>query len=79
MDDTGVTLHVDMRNYLDNVSEEYLDEILDNCDDDLKCVFDEIKGQEFDLPNFSIDDRWTPDVNERFFNEMLEDRLSEIR
>lgn len=78
MDDTGVTLHVDMRNYLDNVSEEYLDEILDNCDDDLKCVFDEIKGQEFDLPNFSIDDRWTPDVNERFFNEVLEDRLSEI-
>ena len=79
MDHTGVTLHVDMRNYLDNVSEEYLDEILDNCDDDLKCVFDEIKGQEFDLPNFSIDDRWTPDVDERFFNEVLEDRLSEIR
>ena len=78
MDDTGVTLHIDMRNYLDNVSEEYLDEILDNCDDDLKCVFDEIKGQEFELPNFSIDDRWTPDIDERFFNEMLDSRLSEI-
>ena len=79
MDDTGVTLHIDMRNYLDNLSEEYLDEYMDNCNDDLKCVFYEIKGQEFDLPNFSIDDRWTPDVNERFFNELLEDRLSEIR
>lgn len=78
MDDTGVTLHVDMRNYLGGISEEYLDEYMDNCDDDLKCVFNEIKGQEFELPKFSIDDRWTPDVNERFFNEMFSDRLSEI-
>jgi len=79
MDDTGVTLHVDVRNYLDSVSEEYLDEYMDNCNDDLKCVFNEIISQEFDLlPKFSIDDRWTPDIEERLFNEMLSDRLSEI-
>ena len=74
MDDTGVILHVD----LSNIGDEYFDEYMDRCDDDLKCVFGEAIGDEIDKPKFHIDDRWSPYVNRQYFNETLDYRLSEI-
>ena len=79
MDDTGVILHIDMSKYLDEIRDEYLDDYLDRCDDDLKCVFGEVIDNEIDRPKFYVDDRWSPDVNRQYFNETLEDRLSEIQ
>ena len=79
MDDTGVILHIDMSKYLDEIRDEYLDDYLDRCDNDLKCVFGEVIGDEIDKPKFYVDDRWSPDVNRQYFNETLEYRLSEIQ
>jgi hypothetical protein len=78
MDDTGVIIHVDMSKYLEDLNDEWYDDYMDRCDDDLICVFGEMIGNEIDRPKFSIDDRWYPDVNTRYFNEILEDRLSDI-
>jgi hypothetical protein len=42
-------------------------------------VFDELMGDYYEKPDFRIDDRWTPDVDERYFNEILNDYLGDVR
>jgi hypothetical protein len=64
---------------IDYNGEEYLDELMGDCNEDPLCVLKEAIGNEyFEKPKFDIDDRWTPDVNVNYFNEILKDRLSEI-
>lgn len=80
MNDEGVTLQVDVSKYLDEVGETQFDEFLENCDDDIKCVFYEIvSGDYIKKPKWDPDDRWYPDVNEGYFNEMLSDYLDDAR
>lgn len=78
MDDTGVVLRVDMGKYLDDLEDDVYEEIADRCNDDLKCMFDEMIGEWIDKPNFRYDDRYYPDVDERYFNELLQERLDKI-
>lgn len=79
MDDTGVVLRVDMGKYLDDLEEDVYEEISDRCDDDLKCMFDEMIGDWIDKPDFRFDDRYYyPDIDDRYFNELLQERLDEI-
>ena len=79
MDDSGVKLRVDVSNFIDSVGEDYLDEYMENCNDDIKCLFEELVGQgDIDRPRFSVDDRWYPSIDTNEFNEILSDRLSEI-
>jgi hypothetical protein len=56
-----------------------LDDYFERCDDSYECVFDELMGDYYGKPNFRVDDRWTPDVNEDYFNEILNDYLGDIR
>jgi hypothetical protein len=81
MNDEGVTLRIDLQKVIDDVSpdEDDLDEMYDRCDDSPECVFRELIGDYYDKPNFYVDSRWSPDVNENYFNEVLYDRLSDIR
>ena len=64
----------------DDLSSE-LDNYFDNCNDNYQCVFEELMGEYNDKPDFrrKIDDRWTPDVNEDYFNEILNDYLGDVR
>lgn len=78
-DDSGVTLELDIRQFWENVDVRYLDGYFDDCGLDMKCIFGELRYNEWiELPEFSTDDRWTPDVNENFFNELLNDRLNDL-
>lgn len=79
MDDSGVVLRVNMGNYLDDLEEDVYEDISDRCNDELDCMFIEMIGEWIDKPNFSFEDRYYhPDIDERYFNELLQEGLDEI-
>jgi hypothetical protein len=79
MDYEGVKITIDVSNFIDDYREEYLDEVMENCDEDPECIFEEgIGNGDIDKPKFSVDDRNEPDINERIFNEVFRDFLSEV-
>jgi hypothetical protein len=90
LNDTGMEIEVNLDYFVDKaldegyVSEEGLEEIYTSCDEDTdqernSCIFSELLYNDYiDKPNFSLDDRYTPDVNHNNFNEILNDRLHEI-
>jgi hypothetical protein len=80
MDDSGVVLRVNVGKYIDDLEEDVYEEISDRCDDDMSCMFDEMIGEWVDKPDFRFDDRYySPDIDNRYFNELLQERLDEIR
>jgi hypothetical protein len=81
LNDEGAVITVDLQKVIDNhgVSEDDLDDYFERCEDGYECIFDELMGDYYDKPDFRIDDRWTPDVNERYFNEILNDYLGDVR
>ena len=79
MDDSGVVLRVDMGKYLDDLEEDVYEEFSDRCNEELECIFDEMIGEWIDKPDFRYDDRFTPSVDDRYFNELLQDGIGYIR
>ena len=79
MDDTGVDIEVNVEPFLNQISDEWQDDVLERCNDDMSCVFAElVYDGTIDKPKFDIDDRWTPDIDDNYFNSMVKDRLSEF-
>jgi hypothetical protein len=80
MNDEGVTLRIDLKNIINEtgVLEDELDEFYEKCNDDLQCVFGELLGDYFDKPEFQLDDRWYPTIDEKNFNSILRDYLNDI-
>jgi hypothetical protein len=79
MDDTGVDIEVNVEPFLNQISDEWQDDVLERCDDDISCVFAELLYDgTIDKPKFDIDDRWTPDIDDDYFNSMVKDRLLEF-
>jgi len=79
MDDEGVTLEIDLSNFLEGLDEDYYDNLFEECNDDPSCVFERlIYNGDIDKPDWSFDDRYYPDINESEFNYILSDRLGEI-
>jgi hypothetical protein len=80
LNDDGARIVIDLNEYCNKigVSEDDLDSYFENCEDDLYCVFNEILGAYRDKPDFNIDSRWSPDIDERNFNNILDDRLNDI-
>ena len=79
MDDSGVDIEVNVEPFLNQISDEWQDDVLERCNDDMSCVFAElVYDGTIDKPKFDIDDRWTPDIDDDFFNSMVKDRLSEF-
>lgn len=72
-----VTFTVDVEQFL-SLDDVYNDDLYERCEDDITCVFDEMIGDgDINKPSFSPDERWYPDVDEKNFNEILSERLSE--
>jgi hypothetical protein len=42
-------------------------------------MFNEMVGEWIDKPDFRYDDRFTPSVDDRYFNELLQDGIGYIR
>ena len=80
MDDTGVDIEVNVEPFLNSIgNDEWEDDVLERCNDDMSCVFAElVYDGTIDKPIFDIDDRWTPDIDDNYFNSMVKDRLSEF-
>ncbi len=77
MNDEGITFTVDVEQFL-SLDEVYNDDLYERCEEDMTCFFDEmINDGDIDKPSFSPDDRWYPDIDEKNFNDILNDRLSE--
>ena len=79
MNDEKVVLEINMKPYLDNLDSYYYDEYMDRCDDDLKCVFGEMIDNEIDKPKFDYDDRFTPDMDDNYFNDLLNENLYDVQ
>lgn len=81
LNDEGATIEINLKTVIDNhgVNEDDLDDYFERCNDSYRCVFDELMGDYYEKPDFRIDDRWTPDVNENYFNEILNDYLGDVR
>ena len=77
-DDEGIVIIVNMEKYLNDIDDSWYDDYMERCDDDLRCVFSEMIGQEIDQPTFSVDDRWSPDIDKQSYNEILSDKLGEV-
>jgi hypothetical protein len=79
LDDTGVSMRVDLGKLIDELEDDVYEEIADNCNDDSDCIFNEMVSDSWiDKPDFYLDDRYIPDVSEEYFNELLQERLGEI-
>ena len=79
MDDTGVILNINVKPFIEYVDEDVLDEHLDSCDDDFKCVFkDLIYNDYLEKPKFRINDYWYPDVDYNGFNELASEYLNDV-
>lgn len=80
MDYEGVVLRVNVGSYIDDLEEDVYEEISDRCNDDMSCMFDEMMGEWIDKPDFRFNDNYySPDINNEYFNELLQERLDEIK
>ena len=82
LNDEGAELQIDLQSFVDNhvSNDEWFFELLENCGDtNYECIFDGIvEDYNFDKPKWNFDDRYIPDVNEEYFNDVLSDRLSDF-
>ena len=82
LNDEGAEIQINLESFVDQHvdNDEWLLECLDTCGEtNSECIFDEVIGAYgFEKPRWNFDDRYYPDVDSRFFNDMLSDRLSDF-
>ena len=78
LDGTGATIEINLNDITKDLSDSDLDELYEKCDESVECIFNEIVGDYYDKPRFYLDDRWSPNIDEKEFNNYLTDRLSEL-
>jgi hypothetical protein len=80
LNDEGVTIRIDLNKVISDMGlgEEEVDEIMERCDESASCAFNEMLSPYNDKPKFSLDDRWSPNIDDEDFNSYLNDRLSKI-
>ena len=76
----GVKITIDVSKFINDYRDEYIDEVMENCGENPSCIFEEgISNGDIDKPKLSVDDRYDASINERNFNEVFRDYLSEIK
>jgi len=73
-----IRLTVDLSDNILDMDEYDFDNNLKSCGADLECWFNEMKGNEIEIPTFSPDDRYSPSPDKEDFNNILSDRLSDV-
>lgn len=69
----------DVISKMSGIDNSDLDDIEDNCDGDPSCVLSELLSNDWiDKPRLNIDHRYSPDVEDGYFNEILKERLNEF-
>jgi hypothetical protein len=79
LNDDGATIEINLYDLTSGMDEYYVDQALDDCDEDLACAFYElVRNGSIDKPKFYLDDRWYPSMDKDNFNSILSDYLNEI-
>lgn len=79
MNDEGVQIEIDLDNLLSDLDDDVLDEYEENCGDNVLCLFQEaVHYETIDIPTFYVDERYSPSIDEKVFNETLSYHLDEI-
>ena len=84
MNDEGVAIEINLEDLISSnkIDDETIDELIERCGDDSadgECLFSELLGDGYiEKARFDVDNRWYPSVDRNNFNEILNDRLSEI-
>ena len=77
--DEKIKIQMDLKDYINYINEDDLDEFYENCNDDPECVFGELLGNDYiDKPKPSFNDNWYPDINKTEYNQSLKERLNDI-
>ena len=81
LNDEGATIKINLQDIINKAEpdEDDLDDMFERCDDGIECVFREMLGDYYDKPDFRVDERWSPDIDERDLNITLNDYLGDIR
>lgn len=81
LNDDGAIIKINLQDIINKAepNEDDLDDMFERCGDEIDCVFREMLGDYYDKPDFRIDDRWSPDIDEREFNNTLNSYLGDIR
>jgi hypothetical protein len=70
---------VDFIDLVNSIDEKYIDEYLENCNQDLKCTLGEIVYYgDFDKPKFEISEYYSPSVKKSDYNDILDSKLDDI-
>ena len=84
MNDEGVAIEINLEDLISSnkIDDETIDELIERCGDDSadgECLFSELLGDGYiEKARFDVDNRWYPSIDRNNFNEILNDRLSEI-
>lgn len=73
-----IRLTVDLSDNILDMDEYDFDNNLKSCGVDLECWFNEMKGNEVDMPRFNPNPNYEPSPDKEDFNNILFDRLSEV-
>ncbi len=73
-----IRLTVELSESILDMDEDEFSNKLSSCGTDLECWFNEMKGNEIDIPSFSPDERYSPSPDKKDFNEILSDRLLDV-
>jgi rubrerythrin len=78
--DNNISIDIDLEEMvIEHTTWETYEEALERCGGELSCTFYEmISNGDIEKPKFDPDERFTPDVDDNLFNEILIDRLNEI-
>jgi hypothetical protein len=75
----NIKIQMDLKDYINNIDQDIIEEYYENCDENPRCVFEELLGREYiDKPKPSFYNYWSPDIDKTEYNQLLRQRLNEI-
>jgi hypothetical protein len=75
----NIKIQMDLKDYINNIDQDIIEEYYENCDENPSCVFEELLGNSYiDKPKPRFNDNWYPDINKTEYNQLLRERLNEI-
>lgn len=80
LDNNGATIKINLNDWIEKMglSDDEFDDIMEKCEDDTYCAFNEMLGDYYEKPSIRIDSRWTPDIDNDRYNVELSDALDEV-
>ena len=79
LDDEGIKINADFYSITKNLDQGDIDLAIDNTSNYDDALYELIQNETIEKPNFSIDERWEPSIDEKDYNELLSEKLDELQ